>query len=176
MSKFLKFQLLVKQICQFVQSICFYLFLNQVTKKIEILEAQLTLKNMAGGGDVARHRERIWRRRDVIMGKIQVRPLQWWAESAPPGWDRVKVSENLGATAVAPVAPADTSLGYVVSYQRVSQKLVLQTFSNEGALPMHRDVSAGATGATTVAPKFSDTLTLSQPGGADSAHHRRGRN
>ena len=26
----------------------------------------------------------------------------------PPGWDRVKVSENLGA--VAPVAPADTSL------------------------------------------------------------------
>ena len=29
----------------------------------------------------------------------------------------------------------------------------------------YRDVSAGATGATTVAPKFSDTLTLSQPGG-----------
>ena len=29
----------------------------------------------------------------------------------------------------------------------------------------HRDVSAGATGATAVAPKFSDTLTLSQPGG-----------
>ena len=26
------------------------------------------------------------------------------------GWDRVKISENLGATAVAPVAPADTSL------------------------------------------------------------------
>ena len=38
-----------------------------------------------------------------------------------------------------------------------------------------RDVFAGATGATAVAPKFSDTLTLSQPGGADSAHHRRGR-
>ena len=38
-----------------------------------------------------------------------------------------------------------------------------------------RDVSTGATGATVVAPKFSDTLTLSQPGGADSAHHRRGR-
>ena len=48
--------------------------------------------------------------RDVIMGKIQVRPLRWWAESAPPSWDRVKVSENLGATSVAPVAPADTSL------------------------------------------------------------------
>ena len=28
-----------------------------------------------------------------------------------------------------------------------------------------RDVSAGATGATAVAPKFSDTLTLSQSGG-----------
>ena len=39
-----------------------------------------------------------------------------------------------------------------------------------------RDVSAGATGATAVAPKFSDTLTLSQPGGgADSTHHCRGR-
>ena len=48
-----------------------------------------------------------------------------------------------------------------------------------------RDVSTGATGATEVAPKFSDTLTLSPPGGgansahqgggADSAHHCRGR-
>ena len=28
----------------------------------------------------------------------------------PPGWDRVKVSENLGVTAVAPVAPAVSSL------------------------------------------------------------------
>ena len=46
------------------------------------------------------------------MGEIQVRPVRWWAESAPPGWYRVKVSENLGATAVAPVAPADTSLPY----------------------------------------------------------------
>ena len=34
---------------------------------------------------------------------------------------------------------------------------------------MVRDVTAGATGATAVAPKFSDTLTLFQPGGADSA-------
>ena len=39
-----------------------------------------------------------------------------------------------------------------------------------------RDVIAGATGVTAVAPKFSDTLSLSQPKGADSAHHRRGRN
>ena len=38
-----------------------------------------------------------------------------------------------------------------------------------------RDVSTGATDATAVAPKFSDTLTLFQPGGADSAHHCRGR-
>ena len=37
------------------------------------------------------------------------------------------------------------------------------------------DATTGATGATAVAPKFSDTLTLSQPRGADSAHHRRGR-
>ena len=37
-----------------------------------------------------------------------MRPWQWWAEFAPPpGWNRVKVSENLGATVVAPV---DTSL------------------------------------------------------------------
>ena len=32
-----------------------------------------------------------------------------------------------------------------------------------------RDVSAGATGATAVASKFSDALTIFQPGGADSA-------
>jgi hypothetical protein len=28
----------------------------------------------------------------------------------PPGWNGVKVSETLGATPVAPVAPVDTSL------------------------------------------------------------------
>ena len=39
-----------------------------------------------------------------------MQPLQCWAESALPGGDRVKVSENLGATSVAPVAPVDTSL------------------------------------------------------------------
>ena len=31
----------------------------------------------------------------------------------PPGGDRVNVSENLGATSVAPVAPVDTSLSYI---------------------------------------------------------------
>jgi hypothetical protein len=34
------------------------------------------------------------------------------ATSAPLGWDRVKVSENSGATPVAPVAPVVTSLKY----------------------------------------------------------------
>ena len=48
--------------------------------------------------------------RDVTAGKIEMRPLRWWAESVPPGGDRVKASENLGATEVAPVAPVDTSL------------------------------------------------------------------
>ena len=43
-----------------------------------------------------------------------MRPRQWWAESAPPGWNRVKVSENLGATSVAPVAPVNTSLNYIL--------------------------------------------------------------
>ena len=38
---------------------------------------------------------------------------------------------------------------------------------------MLRDVSTGATGVTgVVAPKFSDTLTLFQPGGADCAHQK----
>ena len=39
-----------------------------------------------------------------------MRPLQCWAEFAHPGWNRVKVSENLGATVIAAVAPAITSL------------------------------------------------------------------
>ena len=41
------------------------------------------------------------------MGKIQLHPVGWWAES---GGDRVKVFEKLGVTAVGPVAPADTFL------------------------------------------------------------------
>ena len=43
-----------------------------------------------------------------------MRPLQWWAKSSPPGGDRVKVSENLGVTSVAPIAPVDTSLSSIV--------------------------------------------------------------
>ena len=45
---------------------------------------------------------------DVSKGKCLVQPLQWWAESAIRGWNRVKVSENLGRTVVVPVAPVDT--------------------------------------------------------------------
>jgi hypothetical protein len=38
-----------------------------------------------------------------------------------------------------------------------------------------RNVTTGATSASAVTPKLSDTLTLSKPRGADSAHHCRGR-
>ena len=54
-----------------------------------------------------------------------MRPLRWWAESAPPGADRVKLSENLGATSVAPVAPVDTSLYYIFVHPDNS---ILSTF------------------------------------------------
>ena len=36
------------------------------------------------------------------------------ARDVTAGWNRVKVSENLGATPVAPVAPVDTSLKYFI--------------------------------------------------------------
>ena len=36
--------------------------------------------------------------RNVTTEIFLLRPLQWWAESAPLGWDRVKLSENLGRT------------------------------------------------------------------------------
>ena len=48
--------------------------------------------------------------RDVTVGTFLVQPLRCWAESAPPGRNRVKVFENLGATAVTPVAPVVKSL------------------------------------------------------------------
>ena len=38
-----------------------------------------------------------------------------------------------------------------------------------------RDVTAGASGATAVAPKFSDALTQFQPGGQILPLHQRGR-
>ena len=41
-----------------------------------------------------------------------MQPRQWRAESAPLGWNRVKVSENLDATGVAPVDLMVTSLKY----------------------------------------------------------------
>ena len=46
-----------------------------------------------------------------------------------------------------------------------------QFMGHLGRVTCTRDVTTGATGATAVAPKFSDNLTLSQPRGADSAHH-----
>ena len=53
--------------------------------------------------------------------------------------------------------------------------LALGRSKNPGVISIQfRDVTIGATGAAEVAPKFSDTLTLSQPRGADSAHHYRG--
>ena len=52
---------------------------------------------------------------------------------------------------------------------------ILALYNGKTAI-IHRDVSTGATGATAVASKFSDTLTLSPLWGADSAHHRRGCN
>ena len=49
-----------------------------------------------------------------------------------------------------------------------------QTFYHEPRTPMgSRDVSTGATIATAVTPKFSDTITLFRPY-SDSAHHWRG--
>ena len=54
-------------------------------------------------------------------------------------------------------------------------RIEINSGANLHAVHSGNDVSTGATSATAVAPKFSDTLTLSQPRGADSANHRRGR-
>ena len=75
-------------------------------------------------------------------------PLQWWAESAPPGCNRVKVSQNLGATSVAPVAPVVTSLDKYLAG--------LSSLGVPG-VPWHTLILA-------------DQLTLFQPGGTDYAH------
>ena len=56
---------------------------------------------LANGTQGRNHRENLGST-SAMVGRICPPP--------PPGWDRVKVSENLGATAVAPEAPADTSL------------------------------------------------------------------
>ena len=36
--------------------------------------------------------------RDIATGKFLVQPLQCWAESTHPDWNRVKSSEKLGGT------------------------------------------------------------------------------
>ena len=38
--------------------------------------------------------------RDESTRKFLVQPLQWWAESATPGWNRVKIFEKVGSTTV----------------------------------------------------------------------------
>ena len=53
---------------------------------------------------------RMYPRGNFLWDLCDGRPVRWWAESAPSHWlNRVKVSENLGATVVVPVAPVDTS-------------------------------------------------------------------
>ena len=59
---------------------------------------------------IFRPKRGIERKHHHKQGRNHRRPRRWWAKSAPFGWNRVKASENLGATAVAPVAPVDTSL------------------------------------------------------------------
>ena len=60
------------------------------------------------------------------MGKIWVQPLRGCTESVPPGWNRVKVSKNLGATTVVPVNTVVTSLGRYIklSYQRLERDVI----------------------------------------------------
>ena len=64
--------------------------------------------------------------RDVTVNTFLVWPLRCWAESAPLGWNRVKVSENLGATTVVPVAPAVTSL--IMNRLKYSKKFRIRSF------------------------------------------------
>ena len=52
-----------------------------------------------------------------------------WAKSAPSGRNRVKVSENLGATAVPPVAPVVTSLTLICTFASAKALHKLPTFS-----------------------------------------------
>ena len=71
-------------------------------------------------------------------------------------------------------AGVDSMIGFSeVSLVAQFRHPVLQ---EEALLLYSRDVSTGVTGATVVAAKFSDILTLSSPGGTDSVHHCSGRN
>ena len=61
---------------------------------------------------------------------------------------------------------------YYCKYKKIRQNKHLtktkEFLINTIVIPAYsyvRDVTTGATGATEVAPKFSDTLTLFQPGG-----------
>ena len=58
-------------------------------------------------------------------GKSLVATSAMVGRICPPGGDRVKVSENLAATAVAPRAPVDTSLVGISDYSKqiISKKI-----------------------------------------------------
>jgi hypothetical protein len=83
-------------------------------EEYEKLKIKLNLKQQAQAGQEAQTAQEAqagqavhgMKVRDVNTRTIQVRLRQWWAEYTPRGW--VRVSENLGATAGAPVV--DTSL------------------------------------------------------------------
>ena len=57
---------------------------------------------------------------------------------------------------------------YIDTYSRAFKRIGLELCT----VNSYRGITAGA---TAVAPKFSDALTLFQPRGEDSAQHRRGR-
>ena len=61
-------------------------------------------------GRISKFFPKIIRLRDLLMGKFWVQPLQFRAESALPGWNRDKVSENLDATGVVLVVSVVTFL------------------------------------------------------------------
>ena len=63
--------------------------------------------------------------------------LLWWAKSAHPGWDRVKVYENLGVTAIILVAPVVTSLVTVLLGKAASKKM---HSSNPPRIPQGRSI------------------------------------
>ena len=69
--------------------------------------------------DWAKHQNRhssksIWQGRNHV--KMLAATSAMGGRICPLGLDRVKASENLGATSVSPVAPVDTSLKYVFTY------------------------------------------------------------
>ena len=75
----------------FFHEISFVLFFFAVKVSMQNKNADITLQGRNHGKMLAAT--------SAMVGRI-----------CPPGWDRIKVSGNLGATLVAPVAPVVTSL------------------------------------------------------------------